>query len=864
MQRDYQIVGLTEAGITDFAVAPENVCWSYKGYSGEMDFNDIYLGIDRNMEVIPTVTLNGVFENDTECANFLDWWDAETTRGVDTFLIEDITLFGKKSTYGVRQISPIKHSVNPANTISFKAEVLFNSADSGNTPPESPDMDVSVQEDSQNNYIELKSSDAEGDELSYEIIDYPTNGVLRGNAPALSYTPDAGFIGVDTFTYKAKDVFNVSNLATVTITVGAIVVPDAAFTYHVNTLSKYNLEVKGNYYYKFQGDTAIRRGTATGIYIDGQDFPPQVPDDGKTLTIYSDDHTIANGLAVVSISVENWGERTNYESFCENHTGLQSFSASEAIGSCKGRIFTRAFKNCPIYIPAFDTSNGTHFAEMFMRSGGGSLANFDLSNGIYFQAFMKESSIVNTQVLDTAKGEYMQEFFMDSAIQCCAGISTMNAINTTKMFSGVSGLTNPDTGDQALLLQGGYTFVGTACQMDVSDIELVSSTPATIDTIDGSAEATTTHKVIYSGNAGVTLSFKWYVNGTLYSSATTNIVTISSNISEDTQYTIRCEVTDDNGTVDSGTYTFTAKVNYTFLQLDIPKQYSLLNLRSFIDANNPQDKTEVLLTNTRTNCSMETGDLTGLNVKLVNTGRIEGFRRNEADATLVENRALTVTSPMTLDNKAFMAGCGGEGGNGGKGKDDTYTTTTVEREYPRWTDKGIIGRSCIGVTHINWKGVQRTIQGAMAANTPYDVGGVPVYLGPRVGTGTESPSGDACDGTTVYFEYSETRTSVSHNRTGGAGGNGGNGLGYGATSMDEVWNSAWRKGEDGKASNPSGGNSGGDGGSGGWWGADGYDGQDGKGGGTAGQVGFKGSKGLVGSLLLKDGSNLGTIYGGTD
>ncbi len=51
----------------------------------------------------------------------------------------------------------------------------------------------------------------------------PANGTLVLNADgSFTYTPDADFNGTDTFTYKANDGYDDSNVATVTITVTEI------------------------------------------------------------------------------------------------------------------------------------------------------------------------------------------------------------------------------------------------------------------------------------------------------------------------------------------------------------------------------------------------------------------------------------------------------------------------------------------------------------------------------------------------------------------------------------------------------------------------------------------------------------------
>jgi serine protease len=67
--------------------------------------------------------------------------------------------------------------------------------------------------------ITLTGSDPEGDALTFTIVNEPENGTLSGAAPDLTYTPETGFTGEDSFTFKASDGALYSEPATVSITV---------------------------------------------------------------------------------------------------------------------------------------------------------------------------------------------------------------------------------------------------------------------------------------------------------------------------------------------------------------------------------------------------------------------------------------------------------------------------------------------------------------------------------------------------------------------------------------------------------------------------------------------------------------------
>ena len=70
--------------------------------------------------------------------------------------------------------------------------------------------------------FELTGNDSDGDQLTYTIVGHPSNGKLSGTSPKLTYTPKANFYGTDTFTFKANDGTNDSNIGIIVVDVGSI------------------------------------------------------------------------------------------------------------------------------------------------------------------------------------------------------------------------------------------------------------------------------------------------------------------------------------------------------------------------------------------------------------------------------------------------------------------------------------------------------------------------------------------------------------------------------------------------------------------------------------------------------------------
>ncbi len=136
------------------------------------------------------------------------------------------------------------------------------------------------------------------------------------------------------------------------------------------------------------------------------------------------------------------------------------------------------------------------------------------------------------------------------------------------------------------------------------------------------------------------------------------------------------------------------------LMLTIPQQTTPLGLRAYIDAHNPKNLTKVVLVNNLIQPTFNSGDMVGLEVKLINNGSIVGYDSGDD--------ALNVTSPMTLVNNGNIRGAGGKGGNGGAGRKGA-DGAGIMRPIPSGAKLGVVtvrmpesggqsvGPSCISV-----------------------------------------------------------------------------------------------------------------------------------------------------------------------
>ena len=102
-----------------------------------------------------------------------------------------------------------------------------------NDAPKSFDNSVSVAQDVSKSFY-LTSTDVENEALSYTLVQAPAHGTLSAMPsaptraqPSVTYTPEAGYVGSDSFTWKTNDGTQDSNLATVSINVFANKAPTA-------------------------------------------------------------------------------------------------------------------------------------------------------------------------------------------------------------------------------------------------------------------------------------------------------------------------------------------------------------------------------------------------------------------------------------------------------------------------------------------------------------------------------------------------------------------------------------------------------------------------------------------------------------
>lgn len=89
-----------------------------------------------------------------------------------------------------------------------------------NDPPVAKALSIATRRDTAV-AIQLAGSDLESNPLNFTVLSQPASGTLSGTPPNLSYLPNAGYTGGDSFIYRANDGTADSAIATVSISVTA-------------------------------------------------------------------------------------------------------------------------------------------------------------------------------------------------------------------------------------------------------------------------------------------------------------------------------------------------------------------------------------------------------------------------------------------------------------------------------------------------------------------------------------------------------------------------------------------------------------------------------------------------------------------
>jgi hypothetical protein len=138
------------------------------------------------------------------------------------------TLVATITPYSVSPVSPVSDPLLWAYVVDWNQNRTTMVFDFDNLRPRADDQTVLVCPNI-DKPITLTGSDDCNDPLTFSVVNGPLHGTLLGTAPNLTYRPNNGYTGPDSFTFKVNDGLRDSTVATVSITVGDKPVADSQF-----------------------------------------------------------------------------------------------------------------------------------------------------------------------------------------------------------------------------------------------------------------------------------------------------------------------------------------------------------------------------------------------------------------------------------------------------------------------------------------------------------------------------------------------------------------------------------------------------------------------------------------------------------
>ncbi|MEM9498243.1 MAG: Ig-like domain-containing protein [Pseudomonadota bacterium] len=162
------------------------------------------------------------------------------------------------------------------------ARVIFALDIPANTDPDAQD-DVALVLENRSSVINVlgNDTDADGDLLTITMLSDPANGTVEDNGDGtVTYTPDAGYTGPDSFSYEVSDGNGGVDSASVDLTVAEEVIPDpvkVTFSVAENQIIL-DEETQQSWSFEVEGDIPST-GVAVWLYADqpGADFVSRAP-----------------------------------------------------------------------------------------------------------------------------------------------------------------------------------------------------------------------------------------------------------------------------------------------------------------------------------------------------------------------------------------------------------------------------------------------------------------------------------------------------------------------------------------------------------------------------------------------------------
>lgn len=205
--------------------------FTYKANDGELDSNTATVTVKVTGVNDAPVTTDQSATTDEDTAVDITLTATDVENDNLTFTIVSDVSNGTNSLSGATVTYTPTANFNGADTFTFKANdgtddsntsTVTITVASVNDAPVANDVTASTQSRMNNMRqavaITLDATDVDGDDLTYSLVSNVSNGTTSLSGNVVTYTPNGGYDGTDTFTFKANDGELDSNTATGTIT----------------------------------------------------------------------------------------------------------------------------------------------------------------------------------------------------------------------------------------------------------------------------------------------------------------------------------------------------------------------------------------------------------------------------------------------------------------------------------------------------------------------------------------------------------------------------------------------------------------------------------------------------------------------
>ncbi len=208
---------ITDGELTDTATVTVTVS----------DVNDDPVGVDDSYggfeDQVLTVSAPGVLENDFDADGDPLTAELDTSAGGPfngTVVVNGDGSFEYTPDPNYHGSDQFAYLVRDGNGGEGSATVTLTIASVNDVPVAADDSDTTTVDTAVTVDVLANDSDVDGDALSVSAVTPPANGTVVNNGDGtVTYVPDLGFVGTDTFTYTVSDGNGADDDATVTITV---------------------------------------------------------------------------------------------------------------------------------------------------------------------------------------------------------------------------------------------------------------------------------------------------------------------------------------------------------------------------------------------------------------------------------------------------------------------------------------------------------------------------------------------------------------------------------------------------------------------------------------------------------------------